>query len=100
MNKAFIVWIIIYLLFILQLKNVPVIHKTQPLDPLSRDFLKAFAQKGMIKLSSDSVQHKAQSFDKLDLTLTGNIKKIDLLLSALIVDSPISIDGFFKAPQT
>jgi len=78
----------------LQLNNVPVIHKGKPLDIISDVFLKTFAKKGEIKLTSETLQHKSQKIDNLNIVLKGNKERIDLLkLSANVVESSVIAEG-------
>lgn len=82
---------------ILQLNNVPVIHKGKPLDVMSDVFLKKFAEKGNIKLTSENLRHESQRVEKINIALKGNIGQIDLLKSsANVMNTFVTAEGHFK----
>lgn len=64
--------------FVLQLSNLPVIHKGKYLDIMSETFLRNFAQKGSVKFSSDSLSNQSQELKKINVALEGNNNKIAL----------------------
>jgi len=85
--------------FAVKLSNVPVIHKSKALEPLSAAFVRLFAKKGHIKVTSQSLQHKAETIEHIDINVKGSIKQIDLLMSASVFNSAVNIDGFLRQPQ-
>ncbi|MCU7800419.1 MAG: AsmA family protein [gamma proteobacterium symbiont of Lucinoma myriamae] len=87
---------------LLQLNNVPVIHKGKPLDVMSDVFLKKLAKKGVIKLTSENIRYDSQLVEKINIALKGNTDKIDLLMSSSnVMDSSITVEGHFNVhPST
>jgi len=85
--------------FSVSMNNVPIIHKSRIIEPLATDFLKLFSKKGHIKLTSQSLQHKSQTIEQLELEFKGSQKQIDLLISSSIVNSAVKIDGFLQVAQ-
>jgi len=84
---------------LLQLNNVPVLHKGKPLEPMSNVFLNKFAKKGVIKLTGENLRHKTQRVENINITLKGNTDKIDLLMSSSnVMNSAVTAEGFFKVP--
>lgn len=64
--------------FRIQLSNLPVIHKGKLLEITSDTFLRKFAQKGILKFSSDSLSNKSQELKKINVALKGAENKITL----------------------
>jgi len=64
--------------FVLQLSNLPLIHKGKYLDIMSETFLREFSQKGHVKFSSDSLSNQSQELQKINVSLEGNNNKIAL----------------------
>ncbi len=82
---------------VLQLNNVPVLHKGKPLEPMSDVFLHKFAKKGVIKLTGENLQHQSQEIKNFNVTLKGNADKIDLSISASnVMNSAVTAEGHFK----
>ncbi|RKZ94331.1 MAG: hypothetical protein DRQ43_06975 [Gammaproteobacteria bacterium] len=82
---------------LLQLNNLPVLHKGKPFEPMSGVFLNKFAKKGVIKLTSGKVLHKTQGVENFNVTLKGNTDKIDLTMSASnVMNSSVTVEGHFK----
>ncbi|MCK5649000.1 MAG: AsmA family protein [Gammaproteobacteria bacterium] len=82
--------------FVLQLSNLPVIHKGKYIDIMSETFLRKFSQKGRVKFSSDSFSNQYQELQKINMALEGKNNKIALAnLSFYAMDSKVNSKGHF-----
>ena len=87
--------------YVLQMTELPVIHKGKILDIKSDLFLQKFAQKGSIKFSSDSLRQKAEGINAINLSLTGKDNKISLSkLSFLAMESAFNAEGHLLLNKT
>lgn len=83
--------------FLLQVNDLPVIHKGKPLELMSDVFLKKFAQKGSVSFSCDSVSNKAQGLENVKIFLKGKNKRISLsTLSFKAMESELTGEGYIK----